>query len=139
MEDTVSVDKYNAMMDTLHEVCEVYKQQRDVAREEVEQYKEWWLQEASKATKLAADLDKAIEYTHDLERENTELNDELCVNLEDAADFMDDDDDDEDMYEDLGTEIIGGPESADRPTGTHSDIVDAVLSSMMNTAAKETL
>ena len=125
MEDTVTMEHYHAMLDAMHEVCEVYKQQRDVAREEVEQYKEWWLQEASKSTKLAADLDKAIEYTHELEDENMALNNQII-------------DDDEDMYEDLGTKIIGGPESADEPTiYAVDDMLNSVAQSMASAALKD--
>lgn len=126
MEDTVSVEKYNSMMDTLHEVCEVYKQQRDDARKESAMYKEWWLTSAANETKLTDDLNKAIEYTHDLEDENMALNNQIT-------------DDDEDMYEDLGTEIIGGPESAEEPMTTHSDIIDAMLSSITKSMANSTI
>lgn len=126
MEDTVSVEKYNSMMDTLHEVCEVYKQQRDDARKESAMYKEWWLTSAANETKLTDELNKAIEYTHDLEDENMALNSQIT-------------DDDEDMYEDLGTEIIGGPESTDEPMTTHSDIIDAMLSSITKSMANSTI
>ena len=114
MEDTVSVEKYNSMMDTLHEVCEVYKQQRDDARKESAMYKEWWLTSAANETKLTDELNKAIEYTHDLEDENMALNNQIA-------------DGDEDEYVDLGTEIIGGPESTDEPMTTHSYVINAVL------------
>lgn len=126
MEDTISVEKYNSMMDTLHEVCEVYKQQRDDARKESAMYKEWWLTSAANETKLTDELNKAIEYTHDLEDENMALNSQIT-------------DDDEDMYEDLGTEIIGGPESAEEPMTTHSDIIDAMLSSITKSMANSTI
>lgn len=126
MEDTISVEKYNSMMDTLHEVCEVYKQQRDDARKESAMYKEWWLTSAANETKLTDELNKAIEYTHDLEDENMALNNQIT-------------DDDEDMYEDLGTEIIGGPESTDEPMTTHSDIIDAMLSSITKSMANSTI
>lgn len=126
MEDTVSVEKYNSMMDTLHEVCESYKQQRDDARKESAMYKEWWLTSAANETKLTDELNKAIEYTHDLEDENMALNNQIT-------------DDDEDMYEDLGTEIIGGPESTDEPMTTHSDIIDAMLSSITKSMANSTI
>lgn len=126
MEGTVSVEKYNSMMDTLHEVCEVYKQQRDDARKESAMYKEWWLTSAANETKLTDELNKAIEYTHDLEDENMALNSQIT-------------DDDEDMYEDLGTEIIGGPESAEEPMTTHSDIIDAMLSSITKSMANSTI
>ena len=126
MEDTVTMEHYHAMLDAMHEVCESYKQQRDDARKESAMYKEWWLTSAANETKLTDELNKAIEYTHDLEDENMALNNQIT-------------DDDEDMYEDLGTEIIGGPESTDEPMTTHSDIIDAMLSSITKSMANSTI
>lgn len=126
MEDTVTMEHYRAMLDAMHEVCESYKQQRDDARKESAMYKEWWLTSAANETKLTDELNKAIEYTHDLEDENMALNSQIT-------------DDDEDMYEDLGTEIIGGPDSNDEPMTTHSDIIDAMLNSITKSMANSTI
>ena len=126
MEDTVTMEHYHAMLDAMHEVCESYKQQRDDARKESAMYKEWWLTSAANETKLTDDLNKAIAYTHDLEDENMALNNQIA-------------DGDEDEYVDLGTETIGGPESADEPMTTHSDIIDAMLNSVMDQTAREAL
>lgn len=134
MEDTVSVEKYNSMMDTLHEVCEVYKKQRDDARKESAMYKEWWLTSAANESKLTSDLEKANDYSSWLQDENMSLNDQLAKYTD--VEYLHDDDD---VYDDLDSETIGVPESANGSVAAHFDAIDAMLNAMSKSMANSTI
>lgn len=126
MEKTISVEQYKSALDAMHEVCESFKQDRNDARQLAEQYKEWWLQETSKTAKLSADLEKAVEYSNELEDENMALNNHLM--------YMLDGDDESYGYED--EEEVEDENQESSSMDFYSNVLDSMLNEMMGPTAK---